>query len=401
MYNHTIICSGDTIFYCKGGQYENKFVPLMTNKNIKHIAVGNCFVVVVEDTNVGSILHIWNNCGNGIKCQKLNLKKSTIEIKEKIKQIVCGDYHLVYLTNNGDVFVMGCNISGQLGLSIEQQKHKGYNKEYTKEPILLMTDRDIKMISSGSCHTLILKNNGELWGFGQNELKELGESLPINVLNQQIMTDINIDSVYCGAYYSLILKKNGKLILFGNFSFEDHEKQQIFDHPLLSFESSSKVKQIVCGEYHIIILKESGEVIGFGCNYFGQLGGKLTRAMVYPLLLTSNDAKTISCNANTSIIYLNNGELLGFGDDFQKDHKWEEIVKPKLLIKDDNINFLDNALVERNWSCENHKTSPESFKEIVLLFVLHLKRNQLKTGLKIPKFVLFEIIKKAYTNFNL
>jgi len=204
-----------------------------------------------------------------------------------------------------------------------------------------------------------------------------------------------IKCLLLGAYYSLILKKNGKLILFGDI-FEDHEKQQIFDHPLLSFESSSKVKQIVCGEDHTIILKESGEVIGFGYNHSGQLGGKPTRDVVYPLLLlTSNDAKTISCGVDTSIIYLNNGELLGFGDDFQKDHKWEEIVKPKLLIKDDNINFLDNALVERNWTSNKHNEFSESFKQRVLLFVLHLKRNQLKIGLKIPKFVLFEIIKKT------
>jgi len=204
-----------------------------------------------------------------------------------------------------------------------------------------------------------------------------------------------IKCLLLGAYYSLILKKNGKLILFGDI-FEDHEKQQIFDHPLLSFESSSKVKQIVCGEDHTIILKESGEVIGFGYNHSGQLGGKPTRDVVYPLLLlTSNDAKTISCGVDTSIIYLNNGELLGFGSNFQKDQKWEEIVKPILLIKDDNINFLDNALVERNWTSNKHNEFSESFKQRVLLFVLHLKRNQLKIGLKIPKFVLFEIIKKT------
>ena len=46
------------------------------------------------------------------------------------------------------------------------------------------------------------------------------------------------------------------------------------------------------------------------------------------------------------------------------------------------------------WSPESHRYFGENFKNRVKNFLLILKRNQKETRIKIPKFVLFEIIKR-------
>ena len=75
-------------------------------------------------------------------------------------------------------------------------------------------------------------------------------------------------------------------------------------------------------------------------------------------------------------------------------HKPENESTGKL--KDENIeSFNGENLFENEWNPKDHILFPSSFQKRILYFVLFLKRNQISSGLKIPKFVLFEIIKKT------
>ena len=57
-----------------------------------------------------------------------------------IREIVCGGYHTIILTENNDVLVFGNNDYGQLGL--------GHNDNQNK-PVLLMNDKQIRQIACG------------------------------------------------------------------------------------------------------------------------------------------------------------------------------------------------------------------------------------------------------------
>ena len=69
-----------------------------------------------------------------------------------------------------------------------------------------------------------------------------------------------------------------------------------------------------------------------------------------------------------------------------------------LILKNESIRMVDSSsshLIPFIWSIEEHIYFSSSFKESILTFYLSLKRIQFKTSLKIPKFVIFEIIKQT------
>jgi hypothetical protein len=67
---------------------------------------------------------------------------------------------------------------------------------------------------------------------------------------------------------------------------------------------------------------------------------------------------------------------------------------PQLLMS--NVSLISNATKKHErWDPQRHQFYGELFRQRILTFLLAHKRNQIRTSLRIPKFVLFEIIKEC------
>ena len=170
----------------------------------------------------------------------------------EIQQITCGLTHSLILKKSSELFVFGHNSNGQLGLGDNEDR-------YT--PTLLMKDENIKQVWGVHKHSFILKKTGELYAFGDNEYGQLGLGDKENIYAPTlVMRDENIKQIYCGAYYTFILKKSGELFAFGynedgQLGLGDNNNRNV---PTLVTKDEN-IKQIVCGMYHTLILKKSGE----------------------------------------------------------------------------------------------------------------------------------------------
>ena len=71
------------------------------------------------------------------------------------------DNHTIILKENNEVFVFGCNNYGQLGLGHYENQNR---------PIILMQEIPIYQIACGHYHTMILKENGDVLVFGYNHM---------------------------------------------------------------------------------------------------------------------------------------------------------------------------------------------------------------------------------------
>jgi E3 ubiquitin-protein ligase HERC4 len=133
-----------------------------------------------------------------------------IQINFNIIDISCGYFHNIILTNNGNSFGFGDNSAGQLGIS------NGYQETYVQNFIL----NNIIQISSGSFHSLLLNNKNQLYSFGSNSDGQLGLNLQLNInitIPTQIILQYNdtIKQISCGNYHSLILNNTGSVYSFG------------------------------------------------------------------------------------------------------------------------------------------------------------------------------------------
>jgi len=363
----------------KDNQHRNIPTFLMDGQDVKSICCGINHSMILK--NNGDLMVFGDNsCGqlgleNVDKVNKPTLLMNSLEIKS----IHCGGFYSMILMKNGELFVFGDNYYGQLGLG---------NTHNISKPTLPMKDPRIKLICCGRDISMILKNNGELLIFGNNLFGQLGLGLKCDkkyvTTPTVLIIDSEIQSISCGFWYTFILKNNGDLYVFScnnhNHNGFGHDKN--FLEPTLLM---NEIKLISCNYFRWMALKNNGDLLVFDTN---------KNNMAPTVLMNDKNITNILCGVHHSMILKNNGELYVCGDNeygqLGLGHK-ENVFKPTLLMTNKTIKFYNSMPTQ--WTSENHKNCAPSFKQRIIAFVLFLKRNQMKTGLKIPKFVLFEIIK--------
>ena len=109
------------------------------------------------------------------------------------------------------------------------------------------------------------------------------------------------------------------------------------------------------------------------------------------LLMIDKEIIDISCGWHHSLILKRNGQLLGMGkNNLSQIRHQSDLVKPFLIVEEESLKRISSFVV---WSLEVHQSFPFSFRANVLCFVLSLKRKQKLTNLKVPKYIIYEIIK--------
>ena len=81
-----------------------------------------------------------------------------------VLSVACGEKHTVYLNSKYEVFVVGDNQSGQLGIQLP----------YTPTPVQVMKDKVVSNVYAGPYCTFMVTCRGELFATGKNNKGQLG-----------------------------------------------------------------------------------------------------------------------------------------------------------------------------------------------------------------------------------
>ncbi|VDK75346.1 unnamed protein product [Onchocerca ochengi] len=186
-------------------------------------------------------------------------------------------------TEKGDR-VLSCGEGEQLG-------HPG--RSTTRKPRAIGTLPEEKLIIqvvAGGVHSLVLMEDGTVYGCGINEKGTVpGEGIepegsadkltPIKFNDSLIQRYGKIIMLTAGASFSAALTEKGSVIAWGNIRgmsgcIESHETLlQMEKQPMVIVQHQQKViVKIAAGENHLVMLTESGEVLTFGDGSVGQLG---------------------------------------------------------------------------------------------------------------------------------
>ncbi len=186
----------------------------------------------------------------------LSLSASALAV---IPQISPGDYHTVILKADGSLWSCGKNYYGELGYdtsTIDQYA-----------PLQIGKDFDWISVASGGDHTIALKSDGTLWGWGSNSYGQLGEA------------------PFRGRSYPARIGSDNDWIA------------------------------IAVGGYHTLALKSDGTLWGWGDNWYGQVGrGTEKDNVTAPTKIgNDNDWTAIAASGQHSLALKSNGTLWAWG----------------------------------------------------------------------------------------
>jgi alpha-tubulin suppressor-like RCC1 family protein len=192
------------------------------------------------------------------------------------KAISVGGEHFLGVQSDGSLWAWGENSSGQLGDG---------SMEFRESSVRIGEDSDWIHVSAGLSHTskfgrdlwahsLAIKEDGTLWGWGHSDFKQLGDdnrtfsrSVPA-----QIGSDTDWIDARAGRHHSVGLKADLGLWTWGEEFQDGSGFLQLQGAPTLLRSDPPLYQRIDVGGNHTVAIKEDGRLWVFGDNSDGQLG---------------------------------------------------------------------------------------------------------------------------------
>lgn len=258
-----------------------------------------------------------------------------------VDQIFCENSAGFVLTTGGEFFSWGANECGRLG-------HGDESDRFLPTLSKPLQGHKILQISLGSNHTLVLEDNGVLWGFGSNKYGQLGiGSLDEKKVKPQILPfwkDKKIKQISCGSWHSMVILENGECYSFGRG--EDGQlglgdKNNKDTPTLISGLKGLKVVGGSLGSWHSLALIEDGSLYSWGNETYGQTGHDTlsnTELCLNPKeIIALKDKKVIQISAGSShnAVIVDKGDIYTWGNGLYGqigNNKKEHFPKPKLVV---------------------------------------------------------------------
>lgn len=264
-----------------------------------------------------------------------------------IKQVEAGRPAVLAVLSNGDVYAWGNN---ELGLIDRDLRDGGFGWKSVMLPTKILSgvkkvavphftayfnNGNLANIPSSQVGQFILyiKENGELWGMGDNSLCQMGQGYSYGYLDTgdffswdttpvKIMDDVK--DAACNGNAGCAITENGDLYFWGvNVAMSatggTHDNYTTYTTPT---KILSDVKKVDMGSDHILALKEDGTLWGMGCQDDGTLcnGKDLSNtpdALQNSMVQLMSGCIDMAAGEHTSYIVKSNGDLYACGVNYQ------------------------------------------------------------------------------------
>lgn len=196
--------------------------------------------------------------------------------------------HTLALLSGGAVTGWGANYEGQaVGTADYNDNNNLFTGNWTNTPVSNLSG--IIDISAGAYHSLALKDDGTITGWGDDIY---GQASSGNNLN-------NITKISAGGYHSLaIININGGMVTgWGNNDYGQSSNGNYL----------TGVKEISAGHLHSIAMLNNGKVTGWGLNEDSQVQG------LNFVVRNLNEVKDIKAGWFGNLATLENGKITGWG----------------------------------------------------------------------------------------
>lgn len=181
------------------------------------------------------------------------------------KEVSTGLGHTIAIKTDGTLWGWGDNSFGQLGIATVLPKQSIYQ---------ISTDTNWKMVSASMVGTMAIKTDGTLWGWGGNSNGQLGTGNQNSAYEPtQIGTDTDWVYVSSRDQHTAAIKANGTLWTWGNNSYLQvgHAPGQGFYTPT-QVGTDTDWKEVSASSYTTFATKTNGTLWAWGTNVGGMFG---------------------------------------------------------------------------------------------------------------------------------
>lgn len=240
----------------------------------------------------------------------LTNKTSPIQIgSEKWISIAAGQDHSLAVKADGTLWTWGNNDMGQLGIGNPTFPY------YKTTPVQIGTATNWVMVAAGYGHSLGLKSDGTLWGWGLNQYYQMGDgTTTFRNTPGQIGAATNWAFINSGVFHNLGIKSDGTLWAWGYNSYG-----QVGNGTTASVTVPTQIStatdwaSVDAGSYHSVGLKNDGTLWGWGDNDHGQLGDGTRNIYRVPTQTSTDNWVSVTAGFYSSLGIKGDGSLWGWG----------------------------------------------------------------------------------------
>ena len=289
----------------------------------------------------------------------------------RVSQVSCGRSHTAFCCDAGELFSMGLNLYGQLGI--------GSLTSQSSPRRVPHVGGAAAFVSCGELHTLVLRSDGKALSCGFNDAGRLGRTLdspdggeeaicaewlgalPLNAVAAASSDHFAVVALSAGGAHSALITADGSAYTCGRGEHGQlgHGKEAVEARPngieklprRVAALKVHKIRRAATGASHTLFLSANGTPFACGCGLYGRLGlGSRENVYVPTRLPAFADITIVQISAghghssfvtDTGKVYLCGDDANGqLGLDGGRPAKLDPVQPPKFASRGDHVNVL-------------------------------------------------------------
>jgi alpha-tubulin suppressor-like RCC1 family protein len=213
----------------------------------------------------------------------------------------------IALKSDGTVWGWGLNLQGQLGDNTTTIRTL---------PVQATGLAEVVSVSAGGSHAAAVKADGTLWVWGDNSSHQVGNtgaatfrSVPGQVAG--FAGAVRVDS---GSSHTMVLKDDGTVWAWGNNgSYQLGDESSVFRTSPARVQLPAGIVGVAAGMYQSLAIEGDGKVWGWGYNMWGEVGDGTKVSRWIPVPVPGNPPVSISAGASHSVLVRRDGTAWSWG----------------------------------------------------------------------------------------